>query len=54
MPPPLSQDATFELLNLESWNSQCRKMFMRQLFWPNLGILRGKNRPKIKLLHYWT
>jgi len=37
--PP--KNKTFELLNIESWNSEYRKLYVRQLFWPNLGVLRG-------------
>jgi len=49
----------FERLDIESWNSQCRKLQMRQLFWPNLGVLRGEEPPKIenfKLLNieFWN
>jgi len=36
-----SQSETFELLNIESWYSQCRKLFVRQLLGPNLVVFRG-------------
>jgi len=32
-----TQNETFELLNIESRNSQCRKVFGGLLFYPNLG-----------------
>jgi len=47
------QNKTFDLLNTESCNSQCRKMFGRQLFSSNLEVLRQEEPPqmppKIKL-----
>jgi len=42
----IPQNETFVLPNVESGNSQCRKVFMRQLFWTNLGVFRGKEPPK--------
>jgi len=50
-PPPkmAPKNETFELLNIESRNSECRKLYMRQLFWPNLGVLRGGQTLKMAL-----
>jgi len=36
---------SFELLNIESWNSQWKKLFVRHLFEPNLLVLRGGANP---------
>jgi len=41
------ENKTFELLSIESWNSQCRKLLVRQLFGPNLEILRGGKPSKL-------
>jgi len=53
-----SQNETFGLLNIESWNSQCRKLFVRQLFGTNVGVLWKANSPKmapkIKILNCST
>jgi len=36
-----SQSEVVELLNIENWNSQCRKLFVRQLFGSNLAVFQG-------------
>jgi len=38
--------SNFERLDMESWNLQCKKLYVSQLFWPNLGVFRGKKEPK--------
>jgi len=35
-----SQSEIFELLNIDCQNSQCRKLFLRQLFGPNLAVFQ--------------
>jgi len=59
-PPPNKwpfQSEIFELLNIESWNSKCKKLFVRQLFGPNLGVLGGwtpQNGPSKKFFNCLT
>jgi len=45
-PKMLPQNDTFELLSLESSNSQCRKLFVRQLVRPNLEVFWQEQLPK--------
>jgi len=32
-----------KIFELFCWNSQCRKLFVNQSFWPNLEVIWGKN-----------
>jgi len=50
-----SQNKTFQLLNVESLNAQCKKLFVRQLFdlgvLQSLGVLQRGANPILKV-HY--